>query len=109
MASRSVIEERKEKYAQALEKCSVLLLAVRRESTSERFVSYARMVREANSLREIRKVCAEVRVSFEGTTGSIEEAYAVHADGSVDRETSHAYNAALQDVWKYSSPLRWLI
>ncbi len=109
MASRSVIEERKEKYAQVLEKCSILLVAVERQLTSEYFASYARMVREANSLREVRKICARVRGHFGGTTGSISDQYAVHADGSYDVETSDAYDAALQEVWKYSSPLRWLI
>ncbi|QWL29799.1 hypothetical protein E2R34_02875 [Rathayibacter toxicus] len=104
-----MIEERKEKYAKVLEKCSILLVAVQFESAPERFASYARMVREANSLREVRKVCAKVRGSFGGTTGSIGEAYAVHADGSYDVETSDAYRAALREVWKYSSPLRWLI
>ncbi|QWL29798.1 hypothetical protein [Rathayibacter toxicus] len=108
MASRSVIEERKEKYAKALEKCSVLLVAVRSQLTSEYFASYARMVREANSLREVRKICTKVRGHFVGTMGSIGEASAAHADGSYDVETSDAYRAALREVWKYSSPLRWL-
>ncbi|QOD08822.1 hypothetical protein [Rathayibacter toxicus] len=104
-----MIEERKEKYAEVLEKCSILLVAVRREAASERFVSYARMVRNAGSLREVRKICSKVRWSFGGPKGGLEEAYAIHADGSVDREASHAYDAALREVWKYSSPLRWLI
>ncbi|WP_146077347.1 hypothetical protein [Rathayibacter toxicus] len=104
-----MIEKRKEKYAKVLEKCSVLLVAVRFESASERFASYARMVREANSLKQVRKIGAKVRGNFEGTTGNIEEAYAIHADGSVDRETNHAYQSALREVWKYLSPLRWLI
>ncbi|WP_146255644.1 hypothetical protein [Rathayibacter toxicus] len=109
MASRPVIEERKEKYDKALEKCSVLFVAVRSQLDSEYFASYVRMVREANSLREVRKICTKVRGHFAGTMGSIGEAYAVHADGSLDIETSDAYHAALQEVWKYSSPLRWLI
>ncbi|WP_219813542.1 hypothetical protein, partial [Rathayibacter toxicus] len=105
MAPRPVIEKRKEEYAQVLEKFSILLVTVRRKLTSEHFTSYSRMVREANSLREVRKICAEVREEFLGTTGGIREAYVIRSDGDIDREASHAYDAALQEVWKYSCPL----
>ncbi|QWL29790.1 hypothetical protein [Rathayibacter toxicus] len=109
MASRPVIERRKEEYAQALEKCSILLVAVGFPSASEKFGLYARKLRKNPSLKEIRKICRSVRSCYAGTMGGMTEAYATHADGSVDREMSHAYEVALQEVWKYSFPLRWLI
>ncbi|QOD10924.1 hypothetical protein [Rathayibacter toxicus] len=104
-----MIEERKEKYAQVLEKCYQFLVTMKNPVATERFASYARMVREANSLREVRKICAKVRGHFGVRTGGIEEQYVVHADGSIDIEASDAYDAALQEVRKYSCPLRWLI
>ncbi len=109
MAPRPVIEKRKEEYAQLLEKCSMFFVAMKKSVVAERFSSYARMVREANSLRRVRKVCAKVRGEFVGTTGGTREGYINGPDGNFDREATHAYDVTLDEVRNYSSPFRWLI
>ncbi|AJM77990.1 hypothetical protein C5C66_08475 [Rathayibacter toxicus] len=60
MAFRSLIERRKEEYAQVLEMCSTFFVVMKKTEVSERFTIHARMVRKANSLREVRKICTEV-------------------------------------------------